>query len=349
MRPLLGTAAAAFALGTLAVAPAAAGEAVRDRVLVVGSSTVAPFAEFVIDRLARVTGHVALKENTGTGAGIRRFCAGAGLETPDVVAASRPMAPAEREACRRNGVERVVELAVGLDGIVVAGASGRPHPPLTRAALFSALAREVERGGRLVPNPHRTWREVAPSLPDAPIEVHGPPPTSGTRDAFLELAMLPACEASPAVRALPSAEARERACTGLREDGAYVATGEDDRATVELLRERPGAVGIFGYSFLVEAGGALAASPIEGVSPDEEAIAAGRYPLARRLLLYVKGEHADRVPGLRAFVDEFLGEAAAGPEGYLADAGLVPLPEGERARTREAAAAALSTPAAAAN
>lgn len=343
-RSIIAGSAAAFAVSCAAAGGATAQQAVRDRAHIVGSSTMAPFAELVIDRAGRATGLAAVSESTGTGEGVRRFCQGVSLDTPDVVTASRPMTEAERRACAQAGVDRITELRIGLDGIVIASAGdGQPPLPLTRSLLFDALAAEIEKDGRLVANPHARWREIDPALPDQPIEVLGPPSTSGTRDALIDLALVPGCAAKPAIQAL-SAEARGRACTSLRQDGVYVATGEDDRVTVQELEGKPHAVAVLGYGYVVEAGGAIAANPVDGVVPDEATIAGGRYPLARPLFLYVKDEHVGRIAALRAFLVEFASEAASGPEGYLADAGLVPLAEAERAQAREQVAALVASP-----
>lgn len=308
----------------------------RERVEIVGSSTVAPFVERVIDRVARKDGTSAVKRTTGTGGGFKLFCAGTGGDTPDITGASRPISDEELKTCAANGVTAIGELEIGLDGIVVAAAVDSPHPGLTRSQLFQALAAEVEKDGEVVANPFRRLNEIDPALPDVEIEVMGPPSTSGTRDALIDLVMLPGCAASPAIAALPE-EARARVCTSLRSDGRFIAAGEDDQAIVGELRRDPGLIGLFGSSFVVENEDRIAASPVEGVVPDDTSIASGASPLRRPFFLHVKLAPARTVGGVVPFLAAFTSEAAIGPDGYLVDAGLVAPPDAEREATRAAA------------
>lgn len=317
-----------------AASPAMAQE--RQGVLVVGSSTITPFVEVVIDHLARASGITGIKESTGTGAGLRRFCEGVGPATPDVAGASRPISAEERRLCERNGVRQITEIRFGLDGIVLAAAKGGAPLTLSRRQIFDALAREVEKDGRIVANPNTSWAQVGDGLPDLPIDVLGPPTTSGTRDAFAVLAMLPGCMTSPVIAALPGAR-RAEVCDGLRDDGRYVESGEDDELLAEALVTQPGKVGIFGFSFYETDRERLAAATVDGMAPTVETIADGSYPLGRPLFLYVKNENVKLVPELRAFVDEFTAEATIGDEGYLIDEGLVPLPADGREAARQAA------------
>lgn len=309
----------------------------RQGVLVVGSSTVTPFVDLVIDRLARATGVTGIKESTGTGAGLRRFCEGVGPATPDVAGASRPITAEERQLCERNGVRQITEIRFGLDGIVLASARGGALLTLDRRQIFEALAREVEKDGQIVANPNASWAQLGQGLPDLPIDVLGPPTTSGTRDAFSVLAMLPGCLASPVIAALPEAR-RAEVCDGLREDGRYVESGEDDELLAEALVAQPGKVGIFGFSFYETDQERLAAATIDGTAPTAASIADGSYHLARPLFLYVKNDNMRLVPELRPFVDEFTAERTIGDEGYLVDEGLVPLPAEGREAARQAAA-----------
>ncbi len=305
----------------------------RSNIEMVGSSTVFPFTALVIERLATTRGVSVVNRSTGTGGGMAAFCAGLGDPFPDVTGASRPMTDAERGRCAANGVTDVVEIKIGSDGIVVASARRTPRVDLTRRQLFSALAGEVAGEGGVAANPARTWRDVDASLPDRPIVVLGPPTTSGTRDSFVELAMAAGCGGDASIAAL-AAERRKAVCTTIRDDGAYVDMGENDVEIVKRLAIEPNALGILGFSYAVRYAGDIAANPVEGVEPSEETIAAGTYSLSRPLFLYVKRAHLSVAPGLEAFLAEYTSERAMGPDGYLADAGLVALPDADRQRAR---------------
>jgi phosphate transport system substrate-binding protein len=265
-------------------------------------------------------------ESTGTGQGFQLFCRGIGPDTPDVTDASRPMTAEERATCARNKVGEVVELRVGLDGILIANGRTAARFDLTREQIYRALARRVPVGGRLVANPYRRWRDIDPRLPDLPILVYGPAPNHGTRDAFAALAMRPACEQHAEVRALDES-ARRAACETLREDGAWVDVSGDYSVLLARLVAEPRAVGVLGYGFLDRNRDRVQAAKIDGVVPTLESIVSGSYPLGRPFFLYVKAAHVGRVPGLAEFLGEFLSERASGPEGYLVDAGLVPEPQ----------------------
>jgi phosphate transport system substrate-binding protein len=276
-------------------------------------------------------------ESTGTGGGFKLFCSGLGLDTPDMVMASRRMKPSEAERCRDNGVSEVVELKIGYDGIVVANAKGAPHFDLTTRDLYLALAMEVpDPAGRLelVANPYRRWSQIDPRLPDLPIRVYGPPPTSGTRDILVERLLARACAEVGFLRSLQEQdeESYRHRCHALREDGAYVNAGENDARLVRRLIDDPGALGVLGYNFVDRNADRLQASLIDGVAPEFELIESGEYPMSRPLLLYVKRAHTTAVPGLQAFAQTMMSPEAAGNEGYLLDSGLIPLQEGERQR-----------------
>jgi len=325
--------------GVLAAAALAAAcgqaynQAARDYISIVGSSTVYPFSTLVAERFGRSTQYRTPKvEATGSGGGIKLFCNGIGVQHPDIANSSRRILPSEVEACARTGVAEIVEVKIGYDGIVLANARGAAEFDLRLEQVYLALAKDVPDpagGDRLVPNPYRRWSEIDPALPDAPIEVLGPPPTSGTRDAFLELAMEVGCKRFDAVAALPR-DRRTAACHTIREDGAYVEAGENDNLIVQKLSANPTALGIFGFSFLEQNGDKIRGSRIAGVLPMFETIASGEYPVSRPLYFYVKKAHIDFIPGLREFLLEFTGDAATGEFGYLADNGLIPLPEDER-------------------
>lgn len=321
------------------VAFAAAAEA-REEIRIAGSSTVFPFATMVADEFGQTTGFkTPVVESTGTGGGIKLFCAGVGAAYPDIVNASRRIKESERAACAENGVAAITEIKFGFDGIVIANARSAPRFDLTLRQLFLALAKRVPRDGELVANPYRRWREIDPALPDTKIEVMGPPPTSGTRDAFVERAMEGGCGTFPEIAALKHADkpAYQAVCHTIREDGAYIETGENDNLVVQKLGANPNALGIFGFSFLNENADRLQGSLIGGVEPSFENIAAGIYPISRSLYFYVKNAHVGITPGIVDYVRAFTDERTWGPSGYLANRGLIPLPEDERRAARAAA------------
>lgn len=329
MRALLLLAAPFLAIPGLAGCRDEASGGTRARISVVGSSTVFPFNAIVAERFVASSPHARAPviESTGTGAGIRLFCAGIGAAHPDIVAASRRMRAGEYRRCAANGAGALMEVPIGLDGIAFAEASGGPRMALTEADLYRALA--AAPGGR--PNTARTWRDANPALPAIAITVYGPPATSGTRDTLAELILLKGCEMiEPGVTRLPP-EARKARCTRVREDGAYVDAGENDNLIVQKLASDPRALGVFGYSYLRENAGAVRGVAIDGVPPTYAAIASGRYPGARPLYLYVKTAHLDAVPGLRAFLRLYA--ATWGPGGPLVARGLIAASAGERARS----------------
>ena len=318
---------------------ASAGEAAaRDQIRIVGSSTVYPFATTVAERFGNKTDHPApVVEATGSGGGLKLFCGGAGEDTPDIANASRRIKVSEVEACAKNGVDAITEIKIGYDGIVLANGVNGPKADFTREELYQALAAQVPQDGRLVDNPYQNWSEIDPSLPDEPIEVLGPPPTSGTRDAFVELVMEHACESFPEIEALDE-DAKKAACATVREDGAYVEAGENDNLIVQKLESNAQAYGIFGYSFLEQNQDKVQGAKIEDEAPTFDAIASGAYPVSRSLYVYVKNAHVDVIPGMKDYIDEFTSEDAVGEYGYLADKGLIPLPEDELEGVRTTAA-----------
>jgi phosphate transport system substrate-binding protein len=329
---------AAVAIATVALSTAASA---RDQIRVVGSSTVYPFTTAVAEEFGRSgAGPTPVVESTGTGGGFKLFCAGIGADHPDVSNASRAIKKSEFETCEKNGVTDLVELKIGFDGIVVANSKAGPALKLTRTQIFLALAKEVPGAdGKLVANPYKTWKDVDASLPAEKIEVLGPPPTSGTRDAFLELFMETGAKAIPAMAELGKADAKafEKVWKSLREDGAYIDAGENDNLIVQKLEANPQAVGIFGYSFLEENMAKIQGAEVDGVVPTFEAIASGKYKGSRPLFVYFKKQHMDTIPGLKAFLEEYASEKALGEDGYLATKGLVPLPAEERAKAEDTA------------
>ena len=317
----------------------------RDYVYIVGSSTVYPFATVIAERFGRASRFRTPKvESTGSGGGFRLFCDGIGVDYPDISNSSRAIKASELAACAQNGVTEVIEVKVGYDGIVFAGALSVPDVALTRRDIYLALARNVpgDAPGELVANPYRRWSEVRPGLPDQRIEVLGPPPTSGTRDEFVELAMADGCRQFGWVRALAAAdpERYRRICHTLRDDGAFVQTGENDNLIVQKLEANPRAFGIFGFSFLDQNPDKVKAASIDGVLPTFDAIADGRYPISRPLYFYIKKAHVGMIPGLEEFLVELTHERTLGEEGYLVDRGLIPLPAAER-ESGQAAVSAL--------
>ena len=307
----------------------------RDFVYVVGSSTVYPFSTVVAERFGRSTEFKTPKiESTGSGGGLKLFCDGVGVDYPDVANSSRAIKQSEVDTCAANGVTGIIEVKIGYDGIVMANAIDAPTVSLSRADIFRALAKEVptNREGELIENPYQTWADVNPELPAIRIEVLGPPPTSGTRDAFVELAMEGGCKTVPWIKALKDTDGNryKSICHTIREDGAFVEAGENDNLIVQKLEANPDAFGIFGFSFLDQNAEKVKGAAIDGVIPTFDAIADGSYPVSRPLYFYAKKAHVDVIPGLRGFLREFTSERAWGEEGYLSDRGLIPMPDEER-------------------
>lgn len=343
-RPLLAAASAValLALGACGDNQGAGSQAARAGIWAAGSSTVFPFATRVAENFARTSGGAAPRvESLGTGGGIQAFCQGVGPSTPDIANASRPMKASEFEMCRTNGVTDIVEIKIGFDGIVVATARTGAAFNLRLQDLYLALGKETpDAAGAFVANPSTTWNQVNPALPAQRIQVYGPPPTSGTRDAFLELGMAPGAELIPALKTVKDADGDrfETLAHTLREDNAWVDSGENDNAIVQTLTRTPGSLGVFGFSFLEQNLDTVKAETIDGVAPSADTIADGSYPLARSLYIYVKKQHVGVTPGLEQFVQEFMSEAAAGRGGYLQDRGLVPLPADQLTAQRAVAA-----------
>lgn len=308
----------------------------RDYISIVGSSTVYPFATVVAEQFGKATKFKTPKiESTGSGGGFKLFCAGVGVEHPDITNASRAMKKTEFETCQTNGVKEIVEVKIGYDGIVMANAKNAKEFNLTRRDIFLALAKQVPdpKGGEtVVPNPYKTWKDVNPSLPDIKIEVLGPPPTSGTRDAFTELALEVGAEEFPWLKALNKSDNKKfkEIAHTVREDGAYVEAGENDNLIVQKLQANPNALGIFGFSFLDQNTDKIKGAKVDGKVPTFENIASGAYPLSRPLFFYVKKAHVDVIPGIKDYLVEFSSEKAWGTDGYLAGKGMIPMPDDER-------------------
>jgi phosphate transport system substrate-binding protein len=322
--------AASCAASALALASSA--EA-RDQIRIVGSSTVYPFTTAVAENFGKNTGmKTPIVESTGTGGGLKLFCAGIGVDHPDITNASRRIKKGEFESCQKGGVNEIVELNIGFDGLTVAHSKNATPVQLTLGQVFLALAKNVPGpDGKLVANPNVQWSDIDPSLPPIKIEVLGPPPTSGTRDSLHELFMEKGAEQIDAMKSLKEADPKafEAAWKTIRDDGAYVEAGENDNVIVQKLEANPNAFGVFGFSFLEENQARLAGVPIDGVEPNFDNIAANKYKGGRRLYVYFKKPHVGLVPGIQEFAEEYISPAALGEDGYLAAKGLVPLPADE--------------------
>jgi phosphate transport system substrate-binding protein len=326
---------------SVAAASLSAQAVARDYISIVGSSTVFPFATSVAENFGRTGGFkTPTIESTGTGGGMKLFCAGAGVDHPDITNASRRMKASEYEHCQESGVLSITEVKIGFDGIAIANSKSAPLFNLTPKDIFLALAKDVpDASGKLVANPNKTWKDVNATLPANKIEVLGPPPTSGTRDAFLELAMEAGCDSFDSIKAMKKSDQDQHkaVCHGIREDGAYVEAGENDNLIVQKLESNPNALGIFGFSFLDQNADKIQGSKIDGVAPTFDSISSGSYPISRSLFFYVKNAHVGTIPGIKEYVAEFTSDKAWGDEGYLADKGLIPLPTAERKSVAAAA------------
>lgn len=330
MRTILLLLSTALALSACEDQASGGGAGSRDYIRVVGSSTVYPFTTIVAEQFVNAApgSKAPVIESTGTGSGMKLFCGGIGAGHPDIEAASRRMKASEYAVCARNGVTDILEVQIGLDGVAFAEAKNGPKMQLTPADLYRALAAAPD--GR--PNTARVWRDVDPALPATPIQVYGPPASSGTRDALTELILDKGCaEANPRAGALRErdADAYAALCNRLREDGAYIDAGENDNLIVQKLQSNPNAIGIFGYSYLEENRDDVDGVPLNGVAPSYATIADGRYPGSRPLYLYVKKAHLTAIPGLADFLKAYV--VNWGPEEPLTAKGLIAAPLAVRA------------------
>ncbi len=359
-KKIIAVSAAAAVAMTFAFAGAASA---RDQINIVGSSTVFPFATAVAEKFGNKSEFKTPKvESTGSGGGLKLFCKGVGAETPDVTNASRRMKAKEWKKCQEAGVKDIIEFKIGFDGIAMANAKAGIELQLTRKQVYLALAAMVpDKDGKLVKNPYKKWSDIDPSLPDTKIEVLGPPPTSGTRDAFEELALgggakkigwlkelrglkkddakikeLAEKHAIPADFLLKKGKPTKgknvfkKIAYHIREDGAYIEAGENDNLIVSKLEANPNAVGVFGFSFLDQNSDKVKGAVVDGVKPTFEAISSGQYPVSRSLFFYVKKAHVGVIPGMKEFLAEWTREGTFGEEGYLVDKGLIPLPKADR-------------------
>lgn len=329
--------------------------AARDYINVVGSSTVYPFSTVVAERFGKSTQFKTPKvESTGSGGGFKLFCQGVGVQFPDITNASRRIKASEVQLCKDNGVAEVVEVLIGYDGIVIGNSTQTEVMNLTRKDLFLALAKKVPNpnGSKtLIANPNKTWREVNPTLPNRKIEVLGPPPTSGTRDAFAELALEGGCKkidwiAEIKTQSKAASKAGDKTlsnklknqyksvCHTVREDGHYIEAGENDNLIVQKLNANPNALGIFGFSFLDQNSDTIQGAKIDGYEPTFESISDGTYPVSRPLYFYVKKAHIGVIPGITEYLAEFTSNKAFGEEGYLTEKGMIPLGDDMRKKVK---------------
>ena len=308
----------------------------RDQIKIVGSSTVYPFATTVAENFGRTTKFkTPIVESTGSGGGLKLFCSGVGENHPDITNASRRIKSSEVENCAKNGINDIVEVKVGYDGIVLANSRKSAPMALSLQDVFLALAKDVPDGnGGMKANPYKMWSDINSELPNLKIEVMGPPPTSGTRDAFVELAMEGGCSTFDEIKAMKKTDgaAYKSFCHTIREDDAFVEAGENDNLIVQKLNANPDAFGIFGFSFLEQNADSVQGSQIDGKSPTFENISSGVYPVSRSLYFYVKKDNIGNVPGIKEYLDEFMSPRASGADGYLTEKGLIPMNDAEHAQ-----------------
>lgn len=310
----------------------------RTQIRIVGSSTVYPFTTAVAEQFKRAWPQYSapIVESTGTGGGIKLLCAGVGQQFPDIANASRRIKRSEVDDCVKHGVKGLIEVQIGLDGLVVAQSRKANFPSVSERDIYMALAADPFGRGK---NTARTWADVNPALPNIRIEVIGPPPTSGTRDSFNELYMVKGCESEPAMLALKKSDENrfKTICNRVREDGAYVEGGENDNLIVQKIVANPNSLGVFGFSFLEENSDRVKDVPLNGVNATYENISSFKFPASRALYFYVKAQHVQAVRGMAEFLEEFTREATWGPDGYLSRRGLVASPEDVRAANAKAA------------
>lgn len=308
---------------------------VRTRIEIVGSSTVFPFASIVAEQFSALTSFQTPKvEANGTGGGIAIFCQGADISTTDIANASRRFKKSEFEACEKAGVHSIIELKIGYDGIVIASAKSGQILNLSRKQIFLALAKQIPIDGKMVANPYRFWNEIDPSLPHQAIDIMGPPPTSGTRDAFAELIMEEGSREIPYLDALRKSDKDlfKTLATSIREDGAWKDMGENDNLIVQALVRNPSQMGVFGFAFFEENADRIKVANIDNVAPTIPSISSGQYSASRSLYIYAKKQHIGMIPGLQEYLLEFASKRAAGLQGYLGYRGMIPLPDAERAQ-----------------
>jgi len=318
-----------------------AGPATQERtdIRIVGSSTVYPFSTKVAQEFKNKTGVNVVVESTGSGGGHKLFCSGNGTDTPDITNSSRRQKSSELDNCAKNGVDNVIEVKIGFDGIVIANARTSASVDLTLEHVYKAFAKQVPTSNddcTMIANPNKKWSDIDASLPDETIEAYGPPPTSGTRDAFVEIAMEGGAKQIACLKALKDNDKDMFGTLAhtLREDGRWIDSGENDNAIVQTLVNTPTAYGVFGYSFLDQNADKIKGALVGGAEPSFENIASGDYPISRSLFFYIKQGHIEKLPAIKDYALEFVSDEAAASGGYLEAIGLVPLPDDERAAVR---------------
>ena len=311
----------------------------RESISIVGSSTVYPFSTTVAEEFGRKNASFKspIVESTGSGGGLKLFCSGLGPNTPDITNASRRIKLKEISLCKSNGVKDIIEIKIGFDGIVFANSKNGIDLELTTKDIYLALAKEVPCGAQddvTCENQSKLWSDVNSELPELPIMVYGPPPTSGTRDAFVEIAMTDGCNSISWIKDLKKKNKNEwkKLCRTIREDGKYIEAGENDNLIIQKLNSNKNSFGIFGFSFLDQNSDQVKGTKINGVYPTFDAIAIGDYKISRSLYFYVKKAHIGSIPGIEEFLTHFVSEDAIGEDGYLIEKGLIPLPEDELLR-----------------
>ena len=326
-----------YLLTTTIILLTATGAQARDQIRIIGSSTVYPFATVVAEKFGISTKFkTPVVESTGSGGGLKIFCQGIGPRYVDITNASRRIKGKEIKKCAENGITDITEVKIGYDGVVIANSKNTEQMNVDRKHVWLALGKNVMVDDKIIPNPHKTWKDVDTSLPNIKIEVLGPPPTSGTRDAFVELALQGGCKKFSSIEAMRKTDKKgfEELCHTIREDGAYIEAGENDNLIISKLEQNPKALGVFGYSFLDQNKDKLQGSIVEGNVPTFENISSGKYPVSRSLYFYIKNAHVGKIPGMSEFISEFTSEKAFGTGGYLQEKGLIPAPDAERAEIR---------------
>ena len=322
-----------IAVATIAIVAAGSNVEARDQIRIVGSSTVFPFSTAVAEQFGKTTSFkTPVVESTGSGGGMKLFCSGVGARHPDITNASRRIKSSEFKKCTSKGIN-ITEVKIGFDGIVLANSKKIKKLNISKKQIFQALAKRVPVNGALVDNPYRKWSDIDKTLPNTKIEVLGPPPTSGTRDAFVELAMEGGAKKFRMLSSMRKKDKKafQRVAHEIREDGAFIEAGENDNLIVQKLEANPDAIGVFGFSFLDQNADKIQGAIVNNVLPTFENIAGGKYGVSRSLYFYVKQQHVGVIPGIQEFVAEFTNEGTWGEDGYLVDKGLIPLPKGDRA------------------
>ena len=332
---------ARFAAPAIALAAAATGAEARDQIQIAGSSTVLPYATIVAEAFGEnFEFPTPVVEGGGSGAGRKKLCEGVGENTIDIANSSSRIKQSDIDLCLQNGVNEIMEVRIGSDGIVFASDVGGAEFAFTPADWYNALAAEVVKDGALVPNTAKTWADVNPALPAQAILAFIPGTKHGTREVFDVKVLEAGCAASGAEEALVAAKGEEdgkKACLALRTDGASVDIDGDYTETLARLDANKTAIGVFGLSFYQNNTDKLRVATMDGVTPSVETIASGDYPVSRPLYFYVKKAHIGVIPGLKEYLEFFVSDDIAGPDGPLADYGLVSDPE--LAATQEAVAA----------